>query len=120
MTSGWTGEAYEGIPAGRVGPIRTMQPQPTPLGQGQIQGVNYFLMRGQGYAAGGPLDDPTLFRDHSTSSALSAGCMATEKHMGCSPVPPMDHCRTLVCPSLATAFAGSCIGPEGPVAPLRA
>jgi hypothetical protein len=124
MTSGWTGEAYAGIPAGQVGPVQTMQPRP-PLDNefppAPTQGADYFLVRGQNnYAAGGPLYDTTLFRNRATSSALSSKCMMLENNMGCGPTPPMDHCRTLLCPPLAIPFAGGCVGPDGPVPPLNA
>jgi len=122
MTSGWSGDAYDGIPAGAVGFVRTMQPKPPLLGAyppAPTPGVDYYMTRGQfNYSAGGPLYDPTLYSNKATSAPLSGQCAMLEKSFGCGPTPPMDHCRSLRCPNLAYPFSIGCVGPNGPVPAL--
>ena len=108
MTSGWTGQHYDGIPAGTVNPVGTMQPRPALLGQlppAPEMGRNYFLRSGLNGARDGSLDDL-----YDAPPLVPQGCHIAEP---CA-VPPMAFCADLHCPRGSTQVPGvGCVAPKG-------
>lgn len=112
MTSGWTGENYAGIPAGRVGYVSTMQPTPALLGASppaDTPGMSYFLTRGQeGFYGSLTGDDDPLY---TKPNLVPDGC-ALKKGCG-GGVQPMEFCRTLQCPRGSAPLRGvGCVEPS--------
>lgn len=108
MTTGWTGQRYDGIPAGRVSSVGTMAPAPALLGvfpPSQTPGLSYFLARGQN-ANFAPFVREAL-RSPNDVQVPPLGCALK----GCG-VPPMAYCRSLRCQEQAVPLPGvGCVRP---------
>jgi hypothetical protein len=94
MTSGWTGTQYDGIPAGHVTELYTMQPTPSPLAPGMsapppLLGLDYFMRRGITANVGGY----SIEALSSVPPVVSPGCNSQICKKGSVPV--NSKCRTL-------------------------
>lgn len=101
MTTGWTGIHYDGIPAGDVTVINTMQPAHRLLGEVAAQpGVSYFLSRGITAKIAG-YDDL-----YSAPPLIPLGCNSCICAEDSSE--SMSHCRALACERGQAPFPAGC------------
>ncbi len=98
MTSGWSGQAYGGIPAGLVTTASQLWAPPH-----ESVGLGYYQARGL------PASMGALEPLYASASALPEACAAAGVQ-GCG-APPMSFCRGLRCPRLSAPFPEGCRGP---------